>query len=49
MEYLHAEYMSKIAVCIVKVRQRSVWFMRGTYALSSGIFLIILVRYGGGA
>lgn len=48
-KYLHAEYMSKVPQCIVKVRQRSLWFMRGTYALAVGVFLIILVRYGGGA
>jgi len=47
-KYLHAEYMSKIPSCIGQVAQRSGRFMQGTYTLSVGIALIILVRYGGG-
>jgi len=49
LKYLHAEYMTKIPVCIAKSKQRSDWFMMGTYALSAGIFFITLVKYGGGA
>ena len=47
--YLHNEYMVKIRSCMSKISRRSRWFMYGTYSLSVGVFLIILVKYGGGA
>ena len=49
LDYLHSEYMRKIPDCLNKIRERSVCFMHGTYALSAGVLIIILVKYGGGA
>ncbi len=48
-KYLHSEYMSKVSYCNQKIEYRSLKFMHGIYSLSAGIFLIILVKYGGGA
>lgn len=48
-KYLHAEYIEKVGYCNGKLMFRSKVFMLGTYALSAGVFLAILVRYGGGA
>src|SRR5882724_6922643 len=48
-KYLHAEYMEKIPFCNKKVIVRARIFMYGTYALSTGVLLVILVKYGGGA
>lgn len=48
LHYLHNEYLEKIAYCTNKIGDKSSKFMRGLYALSIGIFLVILVKYGGG-
>ena len=49
LEYLHSEYYKKIPHCISIVKQRSKWFMEGIYALTGGVFFVILVKYLGGA
>ena len=47
-KYLHDEYMQKIMHCNGVSSARASKFMYGTYALSVGIFIIILIKYGGG-
>lgn len=48
-KYQHSEYMKKAVYCSSKASYRAVKFMHGIYALSVGVFLVILVKYGGGA
>lgn len=48
-KYLHGEYLQKIGHCNDLSSRRAKRFMYGAYALSAGVFIIILVKYGGGA
>lgn len=48
-KYLHSEYLQKIDYCNNKVYNRAKRFMQGTYLLTAGVILILLVKYAGGA
>jgi len=49
-KYIHSEYLQKVVYCNDKILLfRAKRFMNGTYALSAGVLLIILIKYGGGA
>lgn len=47
-KYIHSEYLQKVNYCNNKLLFRSSRFMNGTYALSAGVLLVVLIKYGGG-
>lgn len=48
-KYLHSEYLEKIGYCNKLSSTRASRFMYGTYSLTVGIVIVILIKYGGGA
>jgi hypothetical protein len=47
LSHLIGEYIESINHCISVLNVKAKWFMRAVYALSVGIFIIVMLKFGG--